>query len=190
MKLIAILASGSGSNAEAIALNLHAKDSIRVACIITNRERAGVRERAERLGIPHHYFSNADMQAGTKPLELLASLGVELVVLAGYLNLITPPWLQAYPERILNIHPALLPAYGGRGMYGRHVHEAVLGAGEAHSGITIHTIDEQYDKGRYLLQATCPVLPSDTPESLAQRIHSLEHRYYTQAIEHYLLSEL
>lgn len=190
MKQIAILASGSGSNAEVIIRNLHASDCIRVACVLTNKETAGVRERAQRLGVEHYYFTNAEMVTALEPLKLLRSRGVSLVVLAGYLNLISPPWLEAFPQRILNIHPALLPAYGGKGMYGDNVHRAVLEAGEAVSGITIHTITEHYDEGRYLLQASCPVLPEDTPETLAGRIHALEHRYYTQVIEHYLQNEL
>lgn len=190
MDNIAILASGSGSNAEAIAKYFSLHHSIRISCIVSNRADAGVLARAERLGIPHYSFTNAEMRSGEAPIKLLRELGINLVVLAGYMCLITPPWLEAFPHRILNIHPALLPSYGGKGMYGHHVHEAVVKAGEKVSGITIHLVDEEYDHGRLLLQATCPVLPDDTPDTLAGRIHALEHRYYALVIEHYLMHEL
>lgn len=187
---IAILASGSGSNAETIARHLAHHPSIKVACILTNKPEAGVIGRADRLGIPCYYYNNEEMRTADAPLARLVELGVEVVILAGYMNLITQPWLTAYPERIINIHPALLPAYGGKGMYGHHVHKAVIAQGERLSGITIHLVDEYYDHGRHLLQATCPVHPTDTPDTLAERIHSLEHRYYPIAIEHYILNEL
>ncbi len=190
MNNIAILASGSGTNAEAIVDYFSSNNSIRVVCIISNKANAGVLDRAQRLGIPAYVFSNIEMREGIRPLTLLSELGVNLVVLAGYLNLISEPWLEAYPDRIINIHPALLPHYGGKGMYGQHVHEAVIAAREAQSGITIHLINERYDEGRFLLQATCPVFPSDTPESLAQRIHTLEHRFYPSTIEQFILHEL
>ena len=109
-----------------------------------------------------------------------------VIVLAGYLCLITPIYIKEYPERIINIHPALLPDFGGKGMYGDHVHRAVLAAGKAQSGITIHLVDEDYDHGRHLLQATCPVFPDDTPETLASRIHELEHRFFSTTIAQYL----
>lgn len=190
MNNLAILASGSGTNAEAIIKYFSANNSIRIACILSNKPDAGVLQRAKNLGIPAYTYTNAEMREGTVPLALLSSLGVDTVILAGYLNLITAPWLSAYPNRIINIHPALLPNYGGKGMYGHYVHEAVIKAGEAVSGITIHLVDEHYDHGRHLLQATCSVLPSDTPESLAKRIHSLEHRYFATTIEQYLLHEV
>lgn len=190
MNNIAILASGSGTNAEAIVDYFSSNNSIRVVCIISNKANAGVLDRAQRLGIPAYVFSNIEMREGIRPLTLLSELGANLVVLAGYLNLISEPWLEAYPDRIINIHPALLPRYGGKGMYGQHVHEAVIAARETQSGITIHLINERYDEGRFLLQATCPVFPSDTPESLAQRIHTLEHRFYPSTIEQFILHEL
>lgn len=190
MNNLAILASGSGSNAEAIARYFALNSSIRVSCIISNRADAGVHLRAKNLSIPSYTYSNSEMRSGQLPLATLREHGVDLVILAGYLCLITPPWLKAYPGRIINIHPALLPSYGGKGMYGHHVHEAVISAGESLSGITIHLVDEEYDHGRHLLQATCPVLAGDTAESLASRIHALEHRFYAPTIEHYVLHEL
>jgi phosphoribosylglycinamide formyltransferase-1 len=113
-------------------------------------------------------------------------LHTDLIVLAGFLWLIPASLLEAFPRRILNIHPALLPDFGGKGMYGHHVHEAVINAGRKESGITIHVIDQEYDKGSILFQARCQVLPDDTPEILASRIHQLEHRYYPEIIEEYL----
>lgn len=190
MNKLAILASGSGSNAETIINYFSHHPSIRVACILTNRSDAGVIARADRLDIPCYYYSNAEMRTGDAPLKLLANLGVDLLVLAGYLCLITSPWLEAYPNRILNIHPALLPRYGGKGMYGHRVHEAVLAADEPQSGITIHLVDEAYDHGRHLLQATCLVRLDDTADTLAQRIHTLEHRFYAPTIEQYMTYDL
>lgn len=186
MNNIAILASGSGSNAETIAHYFASSPDVRIACIMTNRADAGVIERANRLGIPIYIYSNAEMRSGELPLRQLEELGVNLVILAGYLCLITEPWLRRYPQHILNIHPALLPSYGGKGMYGMNVHRAVVEAGEPYSGITIHLVDEHYDHGAHLLQATCPVYPTDSPERLAERIHTLEHRFFAPTIEQYL----
>lgn len=186
MKRIALLASGSGSNAEAIVHYLRQSGEAEVALILTNRADAGVRSRAKRLGVRCEYFPTATLREGTEPLALLQSLGVELLVLAGYLALIPPIYIEAYPQRILNVHPALLPDFGGKGMYGHHVHEAVLAAGRSYSGITIHLVDEHYDHGQTLLQAQCPVYPTDSPETLAARIHQLEHRYYPAAIAQWL----
>lgn len=186
MNNLAILASGSGTNAEAIARYFEQSNSIRVACIITNKPQAGVRLRAEKLQIPAYVYTNEEMREGSRPLATLRELAVDTVILAGYLNLITRPWLEAYPNHIINIHPALLPKYGGKGMYGHHVHEAVLSAGETHSGITVHLVDEKYDHGLHLLQATCPVLAGDTADSLAARIHTLEHRFFAPTIEQFL----
>lgn len=190
MDNLAILASGDGTNAEAIMRYFEGHSQVRVSCVLTNKSTAGVLKRAERLGVPSYTFSNAEMSEASKPLRLLAEYGVRVVILAGYLSLITSPWLRAYPGRIMNIHPALLPKYGGKGMYGSHVHEAVLRNQEPISGITIHLVDEQYDHGRHLLQATCPVYNSDTASTLAERIHSLEHRYFATTIEQFILTEL
>ena len=186
MKQIAILASGNGSNAEAIVKYFRTTGEAEVALIITNKPQAGVIQRAERLGIPCHYFTNAELREGTRPIALMQERGVELIVLAGYLCLITPIYIMEYPERIINIHPALLPDFGGQGMYGDHVHRAVLASGKKVSGITIHLVDEDYDHGRHLLQATCPVHPDDTVETLATRIHELEHRFFPTTIAQYL----
>lgn len=185
MNKIAIFASGSGTNAENI-VKYFQNTPIEIVLILTNKEHAGVIERSKKLNIPCHYFSTEEMKQGIKPLKLLLEKEVDVIVLAGYLCLITPPYLDAFPKRIINIHPALLPSYGGKGMYGDHVHEAVINAGEKLSGITIHLVDEVYDHGRTLCQATCPVLPSDDTHSLSQRIHILEYRYFPVTIEQYL----
>lgn len=186
MKQLAIFASGNGSNAEAIVHYFRSTAEAEVAVILTNKAEAGVRERAKRLGIPCHHFTSGEMREGVKPLSLLREQGIDLIILAGYLCLVTPPYIMEYPDRIINIHPALLPAYGGKGMYGDHVHRAVLEAREQVSGITIHLVNERYDEGRHLLQATCPVLEGDTPETLASRIHELEHRFFPTTIAQYL----
>ena len=186
MKQIAILASGNGSNAEAIVQYFRATGEGEVALIITNKPQAGVIQRAERLGIPCHYFTNAELREGTRPIALMKEHGVELIILAGYLCLITPIYIMEYPERIINIHPALLPSFGGQGMYGNRVHAAVIASGAKESGITIHLVDEDYDHGRHLLQATCPVRPDDTVDTLAARIHELEHRFFPTTIAQYL----
>lgn len=120
-------------------------------------------------------------------IDKLAAYGVEFIVLAGFMNKISEVVLKAFPDKIVNIHPALLPAYGGKGMYGHHVHEAVLAAGEKESGITIHYINERYDEGDIIFQATCPVLPADTPDALAARVHALEYAHYPHVIEETLL---
>lgn len=190
MNKLAILASGSGTNAEAIIKYFSISSCIQVACVLCNKPDAGVLARAKKLGVPSFVYSNAEMKSGEKPLALLREYGVNVVVLAGYLNLITKPWLVTFPDRIINIHPALLPNYGGKGMYGHHVHEAVVANREKQSGITIHIINEHYDEGRYLLQATCPVYPGDTADTLAERIHSLEHRFFASTIEQFVLCEL
>jgi phosphoribosylglycinamide formyltransferase-1 len=190
MKHIAILASGSGTNAENIIRYFDQHPKLRVSLVLCNRKEAGVYERAERLGVPCMYIPKAGWQEEEKVLALLQQYKVEALVLAGFL-LLVPEWLiQAYPDQMLNIHPALLPAYGGKGMYGANVHEAVLSNQDARSGITIHVVNEHYDEGRILAQFTCPVRHDDNPETLAARIHELEYRHYPVIIENYLQKPL
>lgn len=179
---IAILASGNGSNAENLILQ-QPSELLQYPLIITDNAQAGVLQRAERLGVATHIFSRADFREGTAVLQLLQDEKIEAIVLAGFLSRIPQNIIEHYPSRIINIHPALLPRFGGKGMYGHFVHEAVLAAGEVVSGITIHYVDAEYDHGSTLCQATCPVYPSvDTPDSLAERIHHLEHLYYPVAV--------
>ena len=182
MVRIAILASGNGSNAENLILQ-QPSELLQYPLIITDNAQAGVLQRAERLGVAAHVFSRADFREGTAVLQLLHDEKIDAIVLAGFLSRIPQNIIEHYPSRIINIHPALLPRFGGKGMYGHFVHEAVLAAGEVVSGITIHYVDAEYDHGSTLCQATCPVYPSvDTPDSLAERIHHLEHLYYPVAV--------
>jgi phosphoribosylglycinamide formyltransferase len=182
MVRIAILASGNGSNAENLILQ-QPSDLLQYPLIITDNAQAGVLQRAKRLGVATHVFSRAGFREGGAVLQLLQDEKIDAIVLAGFLSRIPQNIIEHYPSRIINIHPALLPRFGGKGMYGHFVHEAVLAAGEEVSGITIHYVDAEYDHGSTLCQATCPVYPSvDTPDSLAERIHHLEHLYYPVAV--------
>ena len=182
MVRIAILASGNGSNAENLILQ-QPSDLLQYPLIITDNAQAGVLQRAKRLGVATHVFSRADFREGGAVLQLLQDEKIDAIVLAGFLSRIPQNIIEHYPSRIINIHPALLPRFGGKGMYGHFVHEAVLAAGEVVSGITIHYVDAEYDHGSALCQATCPVYSSvDTPDSLAERIHHLEHLYYPVAV--------
>jgi len=183
MKRIAIFASGSGSNAEHIAEYFSKGNSAAVEAIYCNNPRAFVIQRAARLKIPLILFDREKFYAEDTVLLDLQSRKIDLIVLAGFLWLIPGNILRAYRDRIVNIHPALLPAYGGKGMYGMAVHEAVIASGETESGITIHLIDEVYDKGEILLQEKCPVIPGDTPESLAEKVHRMEYEHFPKVIE-------
>lgn len=185
---IAILASGNGSNAENIFRYFEGNEDVAIALILTNNPQAGVLERARRLQIPARVMTRTEMKEPGALVSVLQEHHINWVVLAGFLALIPGDVVRSYHRRILNIHPSLLPKFGGKGLYGDHVHEAVLAAGETESGITIHYIDEDYDRGERLLQAFCTVSPEDTPESLAGKIHRLEYYYYPRVIERELLS--
>ena len=182
-KNIAIFASGSGTNAENIIRYLQENDFIRVALVLSNRSDAYVLERANRLKVPSNVFLKDDWISGEQILALLREYNIDFIVLAGFLVRVPDVLLHAYPDKIINIHPALLPKFGGKGMYGDRVHEAVVTAGEKESGITIHYINEHYDEGNTIFQAKCPVLPEDSPADVAKKVHSLEYEYYPQVIE-------
>lgn len=182
MTNIAIFASGNGSNAERIISHLADEPRATVALILADNPQAAVLARAHRLNVPAYLVRRAHLNAPTT-LDTLRSHGVSLIVLAGFLGLVPPELIQAYPNRIINIHPALLPKFGGKGMYGLHVHQAVLQAGESTSGITIHYVNARYDEGSIILQAQCPVFPSDTPDSLAARVHQLEYDHYPNVVQ-------
>jgi len=190
MKNIAIFASGSGTNAENIARYFADSEDVRVKVIISDRKDAGVFERAKRLKIDAHYISRKTLKSGEKLMPLLKNNKIDLIVLAGFLALIPSDLIQAFDKRIINIHPALLPAFGGKGMYGDMVHQAVIENNETESGISIHYVNEKYDEGRLILQARCPVLPGDDVSSLANRIHKLEYRYYPQVIDQLIEMDL
>lgn len=183
---IAILASGEGSNAEALVSHFMNHPGIEVALMVCNKQTAGVYARMAKYGIPCHTIGKAEWQpgsAGEQVLELMHREGIGLIVLAGFLAYIPEAIVKAYEGRIVNIHPSLLPKYGGKGMWGHHVHEAVIAAHETVSGITIHHVTEKLDAGSIIFQAQCEVLPDDTPDSLAARIHQLEHEHYPRVVE-------
>src|SRR5580765_3029704 len=180
---IAIFASGAGSNAQRIIDHFRNSYSAKVALIVCNKKKAGVLQIAEKENIPSLVIEKEKFFSGNGYLDELASGKIEFIVLAGFLWKVPEALIRAFPKRIINIHPALLPGYGGQGMYGSRVHEAVISAQEKESGITIHYVDEHYDNGDIILQVKCPVLENDTPESLARRIRALEHANYPVVIE-------
>lgn len=183
MKKIAILASGSGTNAENIARFFAEGNRIRVEVVLTNREHAGVIERMNRMNIDTEYIPNRVWDENPERIvELLEFRGIDLVVLAGFMHYVSPVILNAFPGRVINIHPSLLPAYGGKGMWGHHVHEAVVSAGETESGVTVHYVTEEFDSGEILMQTRVPLVPGDTPETLESRIHEAEYELYPRAI--------
>ena len=187
---IAILVSGNGTNMENIIRYFHDKKADVVKWVLTDREDAYALERARRWGVPCACFPKADWRSGLEVLEFLRRQAVDLIVLAGFLTKIPDCLLHAYPESIINLHPSLLPKYGGKGMYGMRVHQAVLAAGEKESGITIHYVNDRYDEGDIIFQTSCPVLPDDTPELLAARIHELEYKHYPKVIEAICIADI
>ncbi len=186
MKQIAVFASGAGSNAEKIIHHFKNHSLIRVRIIGCNKPGAGVIAIAKQHDIPVLLIEKEPFFRGNHYIKKLKENGIDFIILAGFLWKIPVPLIEVFPQKILNIHPALLPKYGGKGMYGNFVHEAVLQTGETETGITIHVVDEIYDNGKTIFSATCPVLPNDTPETLAGRIHLLEHKYYPEVIEKYI----
>ncbi|MCQ2960555.1 MAG: phosphoribosylglycinamide formyltransferase [Bacteroidales bacterium] len=185
MQRIAIFASGSGTNAENL-IKTYKNTEISVVRIFCNNENAGVLERAKRLQIPVTLFKKADLWDDKVIYNALISEKIDCIVLAGFMMLLPQNIIDAYRDKIVNIHPSLLPKYGGKGMYGHHVHEAVLANDEKESGITIHLVNEIYDSGEILFQAKCPVLENDTPDSLATRVHALEYEYYPKVVADYI----
>jgi len=179
---IAIFASGSGSNAENLAEYFRNREDIGISIIISNKRDAYVHERARKLGIPSYTFSKAEFDEGSAVLDILREYKADFIVLAGFLLKVSQPLLDAYPRRIVNIHPALLPKYGGKGMYGDRVHREVVAAGETKSGITIHYVNEHYDEGDIIFQATCDLQQGDTPEDVAIKVHQLEYAHFPEVI--------
>ncbi len=182
-KKIAIFASGTGSNSQKIIDHFKHSGEVEIACILYNKPTAGVKRIAEEENIPAIFLEKKAFFESDQYLTLLKELEIDLVVLAGFLWKVPDSFIHAFPGAIINIHPALLPDYGGKGMYGSIVHEAVIRNQEAFSGITIHFVDQHYDNGDIIFQAKCPVLKDDTPETLARRIHLLEHANYPVVIE-------
>lgn len=183
---IAILASGNGTNAEAIIRYFLHHPQIETVLVLSNNENAYVLKRAQKYGIPTHTFSKQQFSSESSIVSQLQGYHVTHLVLAGFLLLIPPVLIHAFPDKIINIHPALLPLFGGKGMYGNRVHEAVKASGRTETGITIHLVNEHYDEGRVLFQASCPVNPDDTPEKIADAVHELEYANYAPVIEKWI----
>jgi phosphoribosylglycinamide formyltransferase-1 len=193
VKKIAVFASGAGSNAgKIIEASLPAKDekkTFKVALVVCNKPGAGVLSIAEKNNIPTLLIDKEKFFRGNGYVDELKSAGIDFIVLAGFLWKIPIALIKAFPRKIINIHPALLPGYGGKGMYGHFVHEAVISNKEIESGITIHYVDELYDHGDIIFQARCPVMENDTSDSLAARIHKLEHEHYPKVVRELLSNE-
>ncbi len=186
MNRIAIFASGSGTNAEKIIRHFNHHPQIEVAMLMSNKPDAYALTRAANLGVPASVFSRIEFQDGTVSDSLIKA-GITHIVLAGFLWLIPENLTRNFPDRIINIHPSLLPAFGGKGMYGNRVHQAVKDAGASETGISIHLVNEHYDEGRILFQAKCSISDSDTPDSIAEKVHALEYMYYPELIEQWIL---
>lgn len=188
MKRIAIFASGSGSNAENIVNYFESYEDVEVVLIVASKSTAKVLDRAARLGIPSCTLTRRFFKSNSFS-DLLQSQQVDLIVLAGFLWLIPTHLIERFPNRIINIHPALLPKYGGKGMYGKYVHEAVHQNQESESGITIHYVNEAYDEGQIIFQAACSIESVDTPDRIAEKIHTLEYAHFPRII-HSVLDSL
>lgn len=183
---VAVFASGAGSNAQAIINHFRNSAAVKIALIVSNKPEAGALKIAEKENIPSLVIEKEKFFRGNAYVDELKEKGIDFVVLAGFLWRVPSALIKAYPNKIVNIHPALLPKYGGKGMYGAHVHEAVIVNKETESGITIHYVDELYDHGSIILQAKCEIDENDSPESLAGKIHVLEHKHYPITIENLL----
>lgn len=188
MQYIAIFASGKGSNAETICRYFSSHPTIRVSCILSNKQDAGVHEIARLNHLPSFYLSTDLLKSPDKILIILKEHNVNFIVLAGYLKQIQPEIIAAYPGRIINIHPALLPKFGGKGMYGMNVHEAVAHSGEKETGITIHHVNEKYDEGKIIFQATTSVDKDDSPKRISEKVLVLEHKHFAPVIEQVILN--
>lgn len=180
---IAIFASGSGSNAENIIHYFSQKNYFNFPVIVSNKKDAFIHERAKKFKIPSVTFSKEEFQSADTILNLLKIYKIDAIILAGFLLKVPSVLIDAYPNKIVNIHPALLPKFGGKGMYGSHVHEAVAAAGETESGITIHYVNANYDEGSIIFQAKCPVLSTDTPDMIADKVHELEYEHFPRIID-------
>ncbi len=190
MKRVAIFASGSGTNAEKIIDYFAEVEDIDIALIVCNRPGAGVLDVAERNGVSHMLIDREYFYKSNQILFELHQHSIEFIVLAGFLWLVPSYLIKSYKNRIVNIHPALLPKFGGKGMYGMHVHRAVKNAGDDQSGMTIHYVDEEYDEGTVIFQASCNVDETDTAQSIQKKVQKLEHLHYPHVIEEVIRNEL
>lgn len=185
---LAIFASGSGTNAQRFFEYFKDHDQIEVSLLLSNNPKAYVLARAEKAGVESKVFTKDEIKGG-EVLKWLKSNKITHVVLAGFLWLIPDNLLKAFPNKIINIHPALLPKYGGKGMYGSKVHEAVKAANEKETGITIHLVNEQYDEGAIVFQTKTPLMRADTPDQIAEKVHKLEYEYYPKVVESWILKK-
>jgi phosphoribosylglycinamide formyltransferase-1 len=186
LKYIAIFASGSGSNARKLLEYFDGRAEIEISVILTNKVEAGVTKVAADFQKPVWVINKTELENAESFLPKLLEFQIDVIVLAGFLLKIPEYLIRQFPDRIINLHPALLPKFGGKGMYGLRVHRAVIQTQEKESGITIHLVNEHYDEGRHLFQAKCEVLPTDTPEELAKRVQQLEHSFFPKVIDEYL----
>lgn len=182
MKRMALFASGSGSNAEKIVQYVANDTDIDVSLVLSNNPKAGVIERMRQLHVPVLLFDRTTFYETDRITNMLQTQRIDLIVLAGFLWLMPGGLVRAFPNKIINIHPALLPKFGGKGMYGHHVHEAVVANGETESGITIHYVNERYDEGATIFQAACSVSPADTPDDVARSVQALEHEHFSRVV--------
>ena len=189
MKKIVVFASGSGTNAENIIKYFANKNSATVVAVFTNNSNAKVIDKASNLKVSSEIFSKNELLEG-KVLEKLNIINPDLIVLAGFLLKFPESIIENYPNKIINIHPALLPKYGGKGMYGMNVHKAVVANQEKESGITIHYVNENYDEGNIIFQESFPLLGNETPDDVAEKIHELEQKYFPEVIEKIITEEL
>ncbi len=189
MKKIALFASGNGSNVQRIAEYFKDNPEVAISMVLTNNPKAGVLERAKNLGLKTLQFTKDEFYHSSKIVDILKEQHVDLIVLAGFLWLVPGDLIKAFPNKIINIHPALLPGYGGKGMYGHHVHEAVIRNRESKSGITIHYVNDKYDEGQIIFQSAFDLADDETPESLAGKIHEQEYKYFPVVIEKLCHSE-
>lgn len=209
LKRIALFASGSGSNAEKIAQHVADNPDVEISLIVSNNPKAGVIERARRgfdrrgfdpigfdpigfertLHVPVLLIDRATFYDTNRISQLLLNQKIDLIVLAGFMWLMPGDLVRVFPNKIINIHPALLPKFGGKGMYGHFVHEAVIAAGETESGITIHYVNERYDEGKIIFQARCTVSPTDTPDDVARKVQELEHAHYPRVVAEVLMND-
>lgn len=187
---LSVWGSGTGSNADTIMGYFQNHPFIEVAQIVSSKSDAGILEKASKWGVASLVLNRDKFLKGDAYVAELRAAQIDRIILAGFLWKVPEALIAAYPTAIINIHPALLPKYGGKGMYGMHVHEAVIAAGEQLSGITIHLVDEQYDHGKHLAQFYCDVLPNDTPQNLAAKIHALEHKHYPEVIAQWVNGQL
>ena len=190
MTNIALFASGSGSNAQRIIEYFQDHPEIKVSILLSNNKDAYALERAKKLGVETLVFDRKTFTASNEVVNVLKKRAISWIVLAGFLWLVPDNLTKAFKDKIINIHPALLPLYGGKGMYGMHVHKAVVEAGDQESGISIHYVNENYDEGKLIFQAKCLVEPGDTPEIVAKKVQALEHEHFPRVIEELIQNKL